>query len=63
MNHLITLSPGEDGVEMAAPFTLALPPQPADVVKFDGAAHDLSAPAYPEQVASDLTGFTSGGRQ
>jgi hypothetical protein len=60
-HHFMTLSPGEDGVELQAPFTLAhARPMPADVVKFDGARMTyLRGLTGEEQVASDLTGFTN----
>ena len=58
-HHFMTLSPGEDGVELVAPFTLAhARPMPADVVKFDGARMTyIRGLTGQEQVASDLTGF------
>ena len=58
-HHFMTLSPGEDGVELQAPFTLAhARPMPADVVKFDGKSMTyLRGLTGREQVASDLTGF------
>jgi hypothetical protein len=60
-HHFMTISPGEDGVELQAPFTLAhTRPMPADVVKFDGAHMTyLRGLTGQEQVASDLTGFTN----
>jgi hypothetical protein len=60
-HHFMTLSPGEDGVELEAPFTLAhARPMPADVVKFDGKRMTyLRGLTGEEQVASDLTGFTN----
>lgn len=60
-HHFMTLSPGEDGVELEAPFKLAnARPMPADVVKFDGQRmRYLRGLTGQEQVASDLTGFTS----
>ena len=58
-HHFMTLSPGNDGIEMKAPFTLAhARPMPADVVRFDGAKMTYLRPLTgEEQVASDLTGF------
>ncbi len=58
-HHFMTLSPGEDGVELRAPFTLAhTRPMPTDVVKFDGNRMTyLRGLTGEEQVASDLTGF------
>jgi hypothetical protein len=58
-HHFMTLSDGEDGVELQAPFTLAhTRPMPADVVKFDGKRMTyLRGLTGQEQVASDLTGF------
>lgn len=58
-HHFMTLSPGEDGVELEAPFTLAhARPMPADVVKFDGKRMTyLRGLTGEEQVAGDLTGF------
>jgi hypothetical protein len=60
-HHFMTLSPGEDGVELQAPFALAhARPMPADVVRFDGARMTyLRGLTGEEQVASDLTGFTN----
>ena len=61
-NHnFMTLSPGEDGVELTTPFTIAhTRPMPADVVKFDGDHMTyLRGLTGQEQVASDLTGFTN----
>jgi hypothetical protein len=58
-HHFMTISPGEDAVELAAPFTLVhARPMPADVVKFEGARMTyLRGLTGEEQVASDLTGF------
>jgi len=60
-HHFMTLSPGEDGVELEAPFALAHSrPMPEDVVKFDGKRmHYLRGLTGQEQVATDLTGFTN----
>jgi len=60
-HHFMTLSPGEDGVELKAPFKLTnARPMPADVVKFDGDRMTyLRGLTGQEQVASDLTGFTN----
>jgi hypothetical protein len=60
-HHFMTISPGEDGVQLQAPFALAhARPMPADVVKFDGARMTyLRGLTGQEQVASDLTGFTN----
>ena len=60
-HHFMTLSPGEDGVELEAPFKLTnARPMPADVVKFDGnRMRYLRGLTGQEQVASDLTGFTN----
>jgi hypothetical protein len=60
-HHFMTISPGEDAVELAAPFTLTQArPMPADVVKFDGARMTyLRGLTGEEQVAGDLTGFTN----
>ena len=57
----VVLSPGEDGVELQAPFKLTnARPMPADVVKFDGDRMTyLRGLTGEEQVASDLTGFTN----
>src|SRR6185312_9713404 len=59
-HHFMTLSPGEDGVQLEAPFTLTnTRPMPSDVVKFDGKRMTyLRGLTGQEQVASDLTGFT-----
>jgi len=58
-HHFMTLSPGEDAVELQAPFKLTnARPMPADVIKFDGARMTyLRGLTGQEQVASDLTGF------
>ena len=58
-HHFMTLSPGNDAIELKAPFTLAnARPMPADVVKFDGTKMTyLRGLTGDEQVASDLTGF------
>jgi hypothetical protein len=60
-HHFMTISPGEDAVELSAPFTLAhARPMPSDVVKFDGARMTyLRGLTGQEQVAGDLTGFGS----
>jgi hypothetical protein len=60
-HHFMTLSPGEEGVELQAPFSLKnTRPMPADVIKFDGAKMTyLRGITGQEQVASDLTGFTN----
>jgi len=60
-HHFMTLSPGEEGVELQAPFSLKnTRPMPADVIKFDGARMSyLRGIVGQEQVASDLTGFTN----
>jgi len=60
-HHFMTLSPGNDALELQAPFSLAhARPMPADVVKFDGARMTyLRGLTGQEQVASDLTGFTN----
>jgi len=60
-HHFMTLSPGEEGVELQAPFKLInARPMPADVIKFDGARMSyLRGITGQEQVASDLTGFTN----
>ena len=60
-HHFMTLSPGEEGVELQAPFKLTnARPMPADVIKFDGARMTyLRGLSGQEQVASDLTGFTN----
>lgn len=58
-HHFMTLSPGNDGVELKAPYPLKNSrPMPADVVKFDGPRMTyLRGLKGEEQVASDLTGF------
>ena len=59
-HHFMTVAaPGNDGIELKAPFALAhARPMPADVVKFDGAKMTYLRPLTgEEQVASDLTGF------
>jgi len=58
-HHFMTLSPGNDALELQAPFTLTnTRPMPGDVVKFDGAKMTyLRGLIGEEQVASDLTGF------
>ena len=58
-HHFLTISPGQDAVELVAPFKLTnARPMPADVVKFDGARMTyLRGLTGQEQVASDLTGF------
>jgi hypothetical protein len=58
-HHFMTLSPGNGGIELQAPFTLAhTRPMPADVVKFDGGTMTYLRPLTgQEQVASDLTGY------
>jgi hypothetical protein len=55
----MTLSPGEDAVELSAPFSLAHSrPMPSDVVKFDGARMTyLRGLTGQELMASELTGF------
>lgn len=60
-HHFMTLSPGEDGVELTAPFKLGhTRPMPADVVRFDGNRMTyLRGLTDEEQVASDLTGFSN----
>jgi hypothetical protein len=60
-HHFMTLSPGEDGVQLETRFPLAHSrPMPADVVKFDGDRMTyLRGLTGEEQVASDLTGFTN----
>ena len=60
-HHFMTLSQGEEGVELQAPFSLKnTRPMPADVIKFDGARMSyLRGITGQEQVASDLTGFTN----
>jgi hypothetical protein len=60
-HHFMTLSPGNDAIQMTAPFTLTpVRSMPADVVKFDGATMTYLRPLTgEEQVASDLTGFGS----
>jgi hypothetical protein len=60
-HHFMTLSPGEDGVQLETPFTLAHSrPMPADVVKFDGNRMTYQRGLTgQEQVASELTGFTN----
>jgi hypothetical protein len=60
-HHFMTLSPGNDAVELSAPFTLVhARPMPADVVKFDGAKMTYLRPLTgEEQVAGDLTGFST----
>jgi len=59
-HHFMTLSPGEDGVELVAPFPLALArPMPDDVVKLNGARMTyIRGLTGQEQVAGDLTGFS-----
>jgi hypothetical protein len=59
-HHFMTLSQGEDGVELKAPFKLTnTRAMPADVIKFDGDRMTyLRGLTGQEQVASDLTGFT-----
>jgi hypothetical protein len=58
-HHFMTLSPGNEAIELQAPFKLTnTRPMPADVVKFDGAKMTyLRTLTGQEQVASDLTGF------
>jgi len=60
-HHFMTISPGEEAVELQAPFPLKNSrPMPADVIKFDGARMTyLRGLTGQEQVASDLTGFTN----
>jgi hypothetical protein len=60
-HHFMTISPGEDGVELQAPFALTnTRPMPPDVVKFNGARMTyIRGLTGQEQVASDLTGFTN----
>jgi hypothetical protein len=60
-HHFMTISPGEDAVELQAPFKLTnTRPMPQDVVKFDGARMTyIRGLTGQEQVASDLTGFTN----
>ena len=61
-NHnFATVSPGNEAVELEAPFTLKnTRPMPEDVIKFDGnRMRYLRAITGQEQVASDLTGFTN----
>lgn len=59
-NHnFMTLSPGNEAIELQAPFAMAhTRPMPDDVVKFDGARMTyLRGLTGQEQVASDLTGY------
>ena len=58
-HHFMTLSPGEEAVQLEAPFALKnTRPMPADVIKFDGNRMTyLRGITGQEQVASDLTGF------
>lgn len=58
-HHFMTLSPGNDALQLQAPFTLTnTRPMPSDVVKFEGAKMTyLRGLTGEEQVASDLTGF------
>jgi hypothetical protein len=60
-HHFMTISPGQDAVQLDAPFALKnARPMPVDVVKFDGARMTyIRALTGEEQVASDLTGFTN----
>lgn len=60
-HHFTTLSPGNEAIELVAPFNLVnARPMPADVIKFDGKRMNyLRAITGQEQVASDLTGFGS----
>ena len=60
-HHFTTLSPGNEAIELVAPFKLAnVRPMPEDVIKFDGARMTyLRGLTGQEQVASDLTGFTN----
>jgi len=60
-HHFMTLSPGEEALELEAPFPLKnARPMPADVIKFDGNRMSyLRGLTGQEQVASDLTGFTN----
>jgi hypothetical protein len=60
-HHFMTLSPGNDAIELQAPFALInTKPMPSDVVKFDGSRMRYLRPLTgEEQVASDLIGFTS----
>ena len=58
-HHFTTLSPGNEGIELMAPFNLTnVRPMPSDVIKFEGPRMTyLRAITGQEQVASDLTGF------
>lgn len=58
-HHFTTLSPGNEAIELVAPFKLTnARPMPADVIKFEGPRMTyLRAITGQEQVASDLTGF------
>src|SRR5579864_1838005 len=60
-HHFMTLSPGEEALQLEAPFALKnTRPMPADVIKFDGNHMTyLRGITGQEQVASDLTGFTN----
>jgi hypothetical protein len=58
-HHFTTLSPGNEAIELTAPFKLTnVRPMPSDVIKFEGPRMTyLRAITGQEQVASDLTGF------
>ena len=60
-HHFTTLSPGNEAIELVAPFNLTnVRPMPSDVIKFEGPRMSyLRAIKGQEQVASDLTGFGS----
>ena len=60
-HHFMTLSPGEEAVQLETPFAMAhARPMPADVIKFDGNRMTyLRGITGQEQVASELTGFTN----
>ena len=58
-HHFTTLSPGNEAIELVAPFNLTnVRPMPSDVIKFEGPRMSyLRAIKGQEQVASDLTGY------
>ena len=58
-HHFTTLSPGNEAIELVAPFKLVnARPMPNDVIKIDGARMTyLRGMTGQEQIASDLTGW------
>lgn len=60
-HHFTTLSPGNEAIELVAPFNLVnARPMPSDVIRLEGPRMTyLRAMTGQEQIASDLTGWGS----